>query len=95
MTDGTQAYYQNLKDVTLRAGGNTDLSIPSLDTTLRTVAFDGTVYYNMKPEEVGEKILTSGQGVSIVSTTDGIVVENASGLIRLADINGRVLFIRH
>lgn len=92
VTDGTQAYYQNLKDVTLRAGGNTDLSIPSLDTTLQTVAFDGTVYYNMKPEEVGEKILTSGRGVSIVSTTDGIVVENAAGMIRLADINGRVLF---
>lgn len=94
VTDGSQSFYQNLKDVTLRAGGNTDISIPSLDTTLQTVAFDGTVYYNMKPEEVGEKILTSGQGVSIVSTTDGIVVENAAGMIRLADINGRVLFIR-
>ena len=92
VTDGSQSFYQNLKDVTLRAGGNTDISIPSLDTTLRTVAFDGTVYYNMKPEEVGEKILTSGQGVSIVSTTDGIVVENAAGTIRLIDINGRVLF---
>lgn len=94
VTDGTQAYYQNLKDVTLHAGGNANMNIPSLDTTLRTVAFDGTVYYNMKPEEVGEKILTSGQGVSIVSTTDGIVVENATGTIRLTDINGRVLFIR-
>lgn len=94
VTDGSQSFYQNLKDVTLRTGGNANVNIPSLDTTLRTVAFDGTVYYNMKPEEVGEKILTSGQGVSIVSTTDGIVVENAAGMIRLADINGRVLFIR-
>lgn len=94
VTDGSQSFYQNLKDVTLHAGGNANMNIPSLDTTLRTVAFDGTVYYNMKPEEVGEKILTSGQGVSIVSTTDGIVVENAAGMIRLADINGRVLFIR-
>lgn len=92
VTDGSQSFYQNLKDVTLRTGGNANVNIPSLDTTLRTVAFDGTVYYNMKPEEVGEKILTSGRGVSIVSTTDGIVVENAAGMIRLADINGRVLF---
>ena len=94
VTDGSQSFYQNLKDVTLRTGGNANVNIPSLDTTLRTVAFDGTVYYNMKPEEVGEKILTSGQGVSIVSTTDGIVVDNAAGTIRLTDINGRVLFIR-
>lgn len=92
VTDGSQPYYQNLSNVSLRSS-NIDIdAYPILDTTHRAVFTDGETYFNYGRATESPKLFVQGDSPIIYTQSHTIFVGNTDGRVVLSDMNGKIIF---
>ncbi|MCQ2219305.1 MAG: hypothetical protein MJZ33_12640 [Paludibacteraceae bacterium] len=95
VTDGSQPYYQNLEEVRLRSSSSTVDLYPNLDSSNRTVFYDGTDYYNIF--ETGlESEMEASKCVPMARVCEGkLFVGNVNGCVTILDMKSVVLYSKN
>lgn len=93
VTDGTQAYYQNLADVRLRSSESSVEVTPNLNPSSRAVYYDGNTYYNLEFSSVSDE-KSCGDAPLVRVENNRILVGNVRGEISIVDMKGLLLYSR-